>query len=73
MLDKLAANVEAQLRRLQKRKIFQDDSQSMGTSVTDEKPQNCKFSVQRAECVSIICVLQNVVLNLFGSMGFDFT
>jgi len=72
MLDKLAANVEAQLRRLQKRKIFQDDSQSMGTSVTDEKPQNCKSSVQCAG-VSIVRVLQNVVLNLFGSMGFDFT
>ena len=57
MLDKLAANVEAQLRRLQKRKIFQDDGQSMGTSVTDEKPQNCKFSVQCAG-VLIIRMLQ---------------
>jgi len=45
MLDKLAADIEAQLRRLQKRRTFQDDGQSMGATATYEKPQNRMFCV----------------------------
>ena len=40
--DKLAANVEAELKRLQRRKLYLDDANSMATSA-DDKPQNRMF------------------------------
>ena len=42
ILDKLAANVEAELKRLQRRKLYLDDANSMATS-SDEKSQNRTF------------------------------
>ena len=51
MLDKLAADIEAQLKRLQRRRIFQDDGQSMGTAAAYEKPQNRMFCVVES-CLS---------------------
>lgn len=43
--DKLAANVEAELKRLQRRKLYLDDANSMATS-SDDKSQNPSYSDQ---------------------------
>ena len=49
--DKLAANVEAELKRLQRRKLYLDDASSMATSASaDDKPQNRMF-VKMFSCV----------------------